>query len=160
MLKFKAVIEIIGINPYVFVPEEILHAIFKQARKDRGHIPIAGTINQKPYKQTLVKYSGHWRLYINTSMLKNSPKRIGEEIELTVGFDRESRAIETPEAFIIALNANVEAEEAFYKLSPSRKFEIIRYLARLKTEKALEYNISRAINFLKGKERFIGREKP
>lgn len=160
MLKFNADIEIIGINPYVFVPEEILLEIFRQAAKNKGHIPVNGTVNEKPYRQTLVKYSGHWRLYINTSMLKNSPKRVGETIEVSIRFDPESREIEAPQAFLKALNANTDASTVFNRLPASRKFEIVRYLARIKTEKVLEYNIARAINFLQGKERFVGRENP
>lgn len=66
---FKAEIKIIGINPYVLVPGPILQKIFKQAGRDKGPIPIKGTINKKPYRQTLVKYSGAWRLYINTTMI-------------------------------------------------------------------------------------------
>jgi hypothetical protein len=160
MYKFKAELDIIGINPFVFVPNDILQEIFKQAGKNIGHIPIKGTINGKPYKQTLVKYLGEWRLYINTSMLKNSPKKIGETIEITVCFDPESREIEPPNDFLKALTDNEEAKIVFDNLPPSRKFEIVRYLARLKTEEILEKNIKRAINFLLGNERFIGRDKP
>jgi hypothetical protein len=85
--RFKAKIEKIGINPFVFVPASILQKIFLDAQKDKGSIPIKGTLNNKAYRQTLVKYKGAWRLYINTMMLENSPKRIGEVIEMTVGFD-------------------------------------------------------------------------
>jgi len=55
---FNAVIEIIGINPYVQIPEIILTEIFIQTGKDKGHIPIKGTVNGLPYLQTLVKYKG------------------------------------------------------------------------------------------------------
>jgi hypothetical protein len=160
MHTFRAEIEIIGINPFVFVPDKILQQIFKQAGKDRGHIPIKGTINGDPYKQTLVKYSGDWRLYINTSMLGNSPKRLGEIIEISVFFDMESREIKPPEDFVKALSKNKKAKTLFDSLPASRKFEIVRYLANLKTEDALKRNIKRAINFLLGKERFIGRDRP
>jgi Bacteriocin-protection, YdeI or OmpD-Associated/Domain of unknown function (DUF1905) len=160
MYKFRADIEIIGVNPFVFVPDDILQQIFKQADKNIGHIPINGTINDEPYKQTLVKYSGEWRLYINTSMLKNSPKRIGETIEITISFDPESRDIKLPNDFVKALTENKEAKSVFDGLSASRKLEIVRYLARLKTEEILEKNIKRAISFLLGKERFVGRDKP
>ncbi len=160
MYKFRAEIEIIGVNPFVYVPNNILLQIFSQAGKDKGHIPIKGTINNKPYKQTLVKYSGEWRLYINTNMLKKSPKRIGEVIDITVNFDAENREIETPEKFSKALDENEEAKTVFNRLSTSRKLEIVRYLANLKTEQTREKNIQRAINFLLGKERFVGRDKP
>jgi hypothetical protein len=160
MDSFSAEIEIIGINPFVFVPDDILHNIFQQAGKDKGSIPINGTINGKPYKQTLVKYSGDWRLYINTTMLKNSPKRIGDMIEITIKFDPESREITPPDCFIKALTESEEAKIVFDGLPASRKLEIVRYLARLKTEEVLEKNITRAINFLLGNERFVGRDKP
>lgn len=55
---------------------------------------------------------------------------------------------------------NLEAKKVFDSLSPSRQNEIVRYLARLKNEAVLEKNINRAINFLLGKERFVGRAKP
>jgi hypothetical protein len=159
-IAFKAKIEIIGVNPFVFVPDKILKSIFEQAGKEKGYIPIKGTINNNPYTQTLVRYSGEWRFYINTAMLKNSPKRIGEIIALTVSFDPESRAIEMPSDFAKALEANQEANLVFEQLTPSRKHEIVRYLARLKTKESLDRNILRAINFLRGEERFVGREKP
>src|SRR3546814_14403829 len=93
MWKFTAKLEIIGINPYVFVPEDILTGIQAQAGKDKGPIPINGTINGKLYRQTLVKYSGAWRLYVNLEMLKNSPKRIGENVTLEIAFDPVDRTI-------------------------------------------------------------------
>ncbi|MBK9718882.1 MAG: DUF1905 domain-containing protein [Saprospiraceae bacterium] len=158
--KFNAKIEIIGVNPFVFVPKDILQQIFIQANKDIGHIPIKGTINNKPYKQSLVRYSREWRLYINTSMLKHSPKHIGETIEITISFDAESRDILPPKKFITALTENEQAKTVYDRLSASKKLEIVRYLARLKTEESLEKNIKRAINFLLGNERFVGRDKP
>ncbi len=160
MDKFTAKIEIIVGNPFVFVPEDILKNVFRQAGKDKGPVPICGVLNGKPYTQTLVKYSGEWRLYVNMTMLKNSPKRIGEEVEITVRYDPEKREIEPPAAFVAALNANPEAKNVFNNLSPSKKLEIVRYLARLKSEDSMNNNIRRAILFLLGKERFVGRDKP
>lgn len=157
-LEFRATIDIIGINPFVFVPELLLEKIFEQAGKNKGRIPVKGTINGQPYRQTLVKYSDAWRLYINTTMLKNSPRYVGRQIEVTIQFDSASREIIPPQEFVKALNKDKKATQVFNSLSPSLKKEIIRYLSALKTEKSLEKNIARALNFLKGKERFVGRE--
>jgi hypothetical protein len=151
-IKFKASINIIGINPFVFVPPKILKALFTQAGRDKGPIPIKGSINGNAYRQTLVRYSNEWRLYINTAMLKNSPKRIGELVEITVSFDSGSRDIEMSVEFTKALNANKEAALVFEQLTAYRKKEIVRYLANLKTKESLERNIVKAINFLMGKE--------
>jgi len=157
MDKFTAVLEIIGINPFVSVPEAVLVHIFKQAGRDKGHIPICGDINDKPYRQTLVRYSGQWRLYVNTTMLKNSPKRIGEKLVISIQFDPESRQIELPERLRERLEANQEAYERYEGLSASTKKEICRYLTNLKTEEALERNVDRALEFLLGRGTFVVR---
>lgn len=160
IFSFKATIDIIGINPFVLVPEKILVAVFKQAGKDRSPIPVKGTINGDPYKQNLVKHLDVWRLYINTTMLKKSPERIGERIEISIAFDPEPRTIKSPVAFTRALKANKEAATIFRQLNQSTQKEIVRYLANLKTKESLGRNIEKAIRFLLGKERFIGRDKP
>jgi hypothetical protein len=160
MHTFEANIAIIGVNPFVFVPNEILNQIFLAAGKDKGFIPVHGQINNNVYTQTLVRFKGEWRLYINTSMLKNSPKRIGEKIELSIAYDPKARTITMPAKFKNALSNNLEAKTVFNSLSPSRQNEIVRYLARLKHDEVLDKNIKRAINFLLGKERFVGRAKP
>jgi hypothetical protein len=157
MKKFSAHIEIIGINPFVFVPEKILAALFKQAGKDKGPIRVKGTVNGDGYRQSLVRYKGHWRLYINTTMLKDSPKRIGEKIVLTIEFDPEERVVEMPPKLAAALKANKKAERAFEGLTASRRKEIVRYIANLKTEESVERNVERVISHLAGRERFAGR---
>ena len=160
MNTFKAEIKIIGINPFVFVPKEILATVFKQAGKDKGFIPICGKVNGKPYQQTLVRYTGEWRLYINTIMLKDSPKRIGETIEVSISFDSKDRTIKPHPQLVKALKENSSASKAFDLLSPSRQKEIVRYIASLKTEESVARNIARAIGFLNGENSFGGRDKP
>ena len=159
-MKFKAELEIIGVNPFVFVPEKILNEIFIQAGTSRGFIPIAGKVNGDEYIQTLVKYAGNWRLYINTAMLKNSPKRIGESIDVEVEYDPIDRTIKPHPEFIRHLNSNKPAKAKFDSLPPSRQKEIVRYISSLKTKESVERNCKRAIEFLLGKGKFVGREKP
>lgn len=72
----------------------------------------------------------------------------------------ENREIEAPENFVKALNENPEAKAVFEQMSASKQLEIVRYLFRLKSEEVRNKNIERAINFLLGKERFVGRDKP
>lgn len=158
--KFSAIIDIIGINPFVFVPEKILRQILKKAGKDKGHIPVKGTVNGTPFIQTLVKYSGHWRLYINTIMLKDSPKKIGETVILTIDYDPVERTVPVHPKLLAAITKNKTAKTVFENLPPSRQKEIARYINSLKTEESMDRNIARAVAFLLGKERFAGRDTP
>ena len=155
--RFNAKIKIIGINPYVSVPRKILLLIFKVAGKAKGHIPVCGTVNDKPFTQTLVRYSGQWRFYINTKMLPNSPNRIGEEIEITISLDSRDRTIAPHPGLTSALEKSKKAKKAFENLSPSRQKEIVRYIAHLKTEESITRNIQKVIDFLHEKGKFVGR---
>ena len=47
MQRFNAQIQIIGINPYVLLPDEVLDGIFTQAKKDKGPMPVKGFVNLK-----------------------------------------------------------------------------------------------------------------
>lgn len=156
---FDAAIAIIGINPYIEVPQAVLTKIFEQAGKNKGYIPVTGTINDITYQQTLVKYSGLWRLYINTNMLKNSPKRIGETIQATIQYDPSDRTITVHPKLMQALTNNPKAHAVFDGLSPSMQKEIVRYIANLRTEESIYRNIDKAIDFLLGKGSFIGRKQ-
>lgn len=159
-ITFKAKLDIIGINPFVSLPKRALAAVFKQAGKDRSPIPVRGTVNGHPYRQSLVRHLDVWRLYINTSMLKKSPERIGERLEISIEFDPGLRTIDIPPGFTKALKENKTAAKVYAQLNNSTRNEIIKYLANLKTQESLDRNIGKAINFLLGKERFIGRSLP
>lgn len=154
---FRATLEIIGVNPYVFVPEAILAGILAEAGRSRGPIPVHGTVDGAPFRQTLVRFQGPWRLYVNTGMVRDSPRRVGDTFTFTLAYDPEPRGFEPPEAFRRALAAAPEAARAFAALPPSRQTEIVRYLARLRSEEALARNVERAVAFLEGRGRFVGR---
>ncbi|MGZ3864846.1 MAG: DUF1905 domain-containing protein [Bacteroidia bacterium] len=160
MQSFTAKIFIIGVNPYVFIPEKVLAAIFKEAKKDKGPIPVHGTLDGHKFIQTLVKYSGHWRLYLNMPMRKAVGKDVGDIIKVKIAFDPRERKIEMHPTLKQALQNNKAAHAVFKKQSPSRQKEIVRYISFLKNEEAVVRNVARAIKFLEGKERFVGRDKP
>lgn len=155
---FKAEIKIIGINPFVFVPEETLAYIFKQAGKTKGQLPIVMKIDGYEFKQTLVKYAGDWRLYLNTPMRKAAGKDLGDIATFEIEFDTEERTLSLNHKLEQALAENKKAKAVFDNLAPYLQKEIIRYIANLKTEESVEKNVKKAIGFLLGKERFIGRD--
>jgi len=154
---FSAEIKIIGINPFVYLPDNILNSLFVQAKKEKGPIPVKGTINGNEYKQTLVKYRGEWRLYINTTMLKNSPKHVGENIAVTIEFDSSDRTIPIHPKLAVALENDEIAKNVFVHLTTSLQKEINLYISSLKSEKSTDKNVDLAIGFLKGQNKFIGR---
>src|ERR1700730_16301803 len=119
-MTFSAKIFIIGVNPYVLLPPAVLAELFKQAGKDKGPIAIHGTLNGHKYIQTLVKYSGKWRLYLNTPMRKAAKIDVGDIAKVTIKFDPRERTIAMHPKLQLAFSKNKKAKGVFDKLSPSR----------------------------------------
>ena len=159
MKSFSAKINIIGVNPYVLLPASVLKYIFKKAGKDKGAIPVQLKIGDKDCIQNLVRYSGKWRLYLNTPMRIAANKDVGDKIEIEIDFDPKPRTIPMHPRLKKAFKENKEVKKAFDKLSPSRQKEILKYINSLKSEESVDKNIQKAIAHLTGGKPFIGREK-
>jgi hypothetical protein len=157
MKLFSAKILKIGVNPYVLLPASVLNELFRKSGKTKGPIPLHGTLNGNKFKQTLVKYSHKWRLYLNTPMRKAAGIDTGDIAIVKIGFDPRPRIIPPHPKLTEALERNKKAKAVFEQLSPSRQKEIIRYISFLKTEESLIRNIKKVIQHLQGKEQFAGR---
>ncbi|NIF04883.1 DUF1905 domain-containing protein [Chryseobacterium sp. Tr-659] len=155
--SFTAALEIIGINPFVFIPEEVLEKIFRDSGRNKSPVPVKGTVNGKEFTQNLMKYLGEWRLYINLTMLKNSPKRIGETIEVVLEYDDADRSISIHPQLEKAIRESSLASANFESLIPSRRHELIRYINNLKTEASIQRNIEKIIRHLHGEIDFFGK---
>jgi len=158
MNSFSAKIQIIGVNPYVLLPAKVLNDLFKQAGKEKGPIQVKGKLNENKFTQTLVKFSGKWRLYLNTPMRKAAAIDVGDIAKVEIEFDPKPRIIPMHSKLGEAFNKNKKAKAAFKKLAPYRQKEIIRYISSMKTEESVERNIKKSIDHLLGKARFVGRD--
>lgn len=152
MHTFKATIEVINGNPYVHVPQRVLQTIFAEAKKEKSPIPVHGTINGKRYIQTLVRYAGDWRLYINGIMFKAASVGVGDTVHMTVDFDPKPRVFPMPKELRAVLNKHPKAQAAYNALPPYRKKEICRYLGFMKTQKTLDKNVQIILAHLLGKK--------
>lgn len=157
MKSFSAKILKIGVNPYVLPPPAVLHELFRQAGKSKGPIPIRGTLNGHKCSQTLVKFSGKWRLYLNTPMRKAAGIDVGDPAHFKIEFDPRSRTLPVHPAIAAAFSKNKKAKTIFEQLPPYRRKEIIRYIGFLKSEESRKRNIEKMLRHLLAKERFVGR---
>jgi uncharacterized protein YdeI (YjbR/CyaY-like superfamily) len=159
MNSFSSKIQIIGINPYVLLPTAVLKYLFQKAGKDKGAIPIKMKIGKYDFIQNLVKYSGKWRLYLNTPMRNAAGKNVGDIIDIQIDFDAKPRIIPMHPKLKKAFKENPSAKKAFKKLSPSLQKEILRYINFLRSEESVDKNVQKAITHLTSNKPFIGREK-
>lgn len=101
--RFTAIIELLGINPYVLVPPAQLRVLFEAAGRDKGPLPIQAEFDGQAFPQHLVRYRGAWRLYLNTPMRKAIGKDVGDRVQVRVTHDPVPRAEPMPAEFAHAL---------------------------------------------------------
>ena len=152
MSSFSSRIRIININPYVTPPLAVLRTIWKQAGKETGPIQVKGKLNGFPFLQNLLRYEGAWRLYLNTPMRKSSGLGVGDVAHVEIEYDPKPRIVPMIPSFKKALSKSHKAAQAFDKLTPSRRKEILRYLANLKTDESRKRNIDIVIRYLSGQK--------
>ena len=145
MTAFSSKIYKLGINPVLDPTEKVVEAIFGQAGRSKGPIPVFGTLNGAEFVQTLVKYKGKWRLYVNGEMLKASGLSVGDIAHVDLEYDPRERKVPVPPRFRTALDSDPNVAVAFEKLTPGRQKEILRYLGSLRSDSALERNIGRVL---------------
>ncbi|MGB7212395.1 MAG: YdeI/OmpD-associated family protein [Gemmatimonadales bacterium] len=162
-ISFKAVIEILGVNPYVQVSAARARRIRPGWRKP---LPVLVRINghpkAKPWRINLMPQgTGAFYLYLHGEVRRASGTKVGDRVAVEVSFDAAYRGgpmHPMPLWFRTPLARNLKAAKAWKALSPSRQKEILRYLMALKSDEARHRNVARAIHVLSGaKERFMAR---
>lgn len=150
MQKFTAKIQIIDVNPYVELPDEILKTIQTVADKKTSPIPVRGTIEDHPFTQTLVKFRGLWRLYLNTPMRKHAKKETGDTARFALEYDPHPPVVPMIPELQRLLQDNPKAKEAFAALPAYRQKELKRYLATIKNPDTLLRNVEKVRRYLLG----------
>lgn len=161
ILRFKALIKIHGINPYVLVNAKRVAELKPGWRKP---MPVLVQVNGKPDEAWPINMmpvgDGSFRLYLHGEVRKASRTKLGDRVEVEVQFNAKYKGGPQPMPawFGDALAKNAVAKKNWEALIPSRRKEILRYLSALKSAEARERNLARAVEVLSGTpERFMAR---
>jgi len=162
-LRFRARIEINGINPYVPVRATQAARLKVGWRKP---MPVRITVNGEPAAapwriNMMPAGDGSFFLYLHEQVREASDTKVGDVVSVTIEFDEDYRggpADPVPRWFSAELRRNAAAQKGWKALPPSRQKEIVRYLVRLKSPEAQQRNVQKALHVLAGgKARFMAR---
>jgi len=159
---FKAVVEIRGINPFVSVSASQARRLKPGWRKP---LPVLVRIDSQPedaWRTNLMPAGdGGFYLYLNGPMRGESGVSVGSVVNVELAFDASYRSgpqHPMPSGFSQALNENDKARKNWAALTPSRKKEVLRYFAQIKSPEARARNVSKALHVLSGQPgRFMAR---
>lgn len=109
----------------------------------RGYVPVIGTADGVELTATLVPIGGgRHRLFLNSAVRTAIGKGAGDSVEIRVRLDRSDRMPETPVDLQEAL-AKDGASEAWEALAPSRRRELLVWLADAKRDQTRAARIGR-----------------
>ncbi len=163
VLRFTSLIKIRDvINPYILVTATQARTIKPGWRKP---LPVLVRINGKPAVPWRINMmpagDGSFYLYLHGDVRRASGTKVGDRVRVEVGFDtryRNGPQHPVPSWFKAALRKNSKAMKNWEALIPSRRKEILRYFAQLKSTEARERNLERALHVLSGRKgRFMAR---
>ena len=162
VLRLTSIIKIREGNPYILVGPAQAKTLKPGWRKP---LPVLVRINGKPAEPWRINMmpvgDGSFYLYLHGDVRKASGTKVGDRVRVEVGFDaryRNGPQHPVPSWFKAALRKNSQAAKNWDALIPSRKKEILRYFARLKSPEARERNLERALHVLSGRKgRFMAR---
>ena len=180
-LSFTAEVKLVGINPYVDVPEHMVNTLGggaiapvlvkvseidgminkgqappKKGRLSRDAANLEAIGQLAPggwFRSTLVPLrSEPIRLYLYTWMRESGQVEGGDGVRVTLKPDSASRELSMPAALRTGLNSNAKAKAAWEALAPSHQCEILTYLNFLKKPASLERNVHKVITELTEEE--------
>jgi hypothetical protein len=161
-LRFRSVIKINNINPYVLVTAKQAARLKNNWRKP---LPVRIRVNGQPNTPWRINLmpigDGSFYLYLHGDVRKASRTKVGDAVAVEVQFDdayKNGPMHAMLPSFKAALADDPCARRSWDALIPSRQKELLRYFASLKSPEAQARNLKRAIHVLSGGHaRFMGR---
>ena len=162
-LTFSAEIQIVGVNPYVLVNDEQAQALRSGWRRPMPVLVKLNDTPDTPWRTNMMPTgTGEFYLYLHGGMRKAAGVKVNDVVRVSVRFDdtyRNGPLHDSPEWFQEALQESPAALENWNKLAPSRKKEVLRYFAALRSDQAKKRNLLQALRVLEGEnDRFMGRD--
>ena len=149
--KFNAVInskENID-GAYVKFPYDV-----KECFGKNGIIKVLATFNGYKYRGILANMGTDCHIIGITKAIRGEiGKGPGDEIEVTVKEDNESRLEEIPSILQEAFNNNIEAKNFFNTLTDSQKNKFIKFITSAKKEETKKSRLEKVIEMLNNKEK-------
>jgi hypothetical protein len=144
-MKFQAIILLSGKSATgIRVPEEIVTALGPSKKP-----PVKITINDYSYRSTVASMGGHFMIPVSAEIRKGAGVAAGDEVEVAIELDTESREVAVPADFQDALEHEAAAKKFFEGLSYSNKRRFVLSIEDAKTAETRQRRIDKSIAMLK-----------
>ena len=128
---------------YVHIPFDV-EQVFGKKR-----VKVNAWINGEVYRGTLVRMGEPFHILVVLKGIRQKiGKTFGDEVEITLEEDNETRVVDAPPDLEQALRQHPQAEAIFHKLSYTHQKEYVRWIEDSKRETTRQGRIQKTIEML------------
>lgn len=145
---FQGTIYKIWMLRYVDVPAEVGRALEHESSRQK-HIPVVAVVNGRSARTTLMPAgAGRYRVQLNSELRKAAQADTGDLVGIGLRVDRKSRALPVPPELREALQTRRQAREAFEKLGPGTRRQLLLFLDKAKSPEVRQRRLARLLDVL------------
>jgi hypothetical protein len=120
----------------------------------RGRIPVAGTMNGRPFRGMLMPWGdGTHFITVDRALREAAGVKAGDRVLVECWMDAEPRSVELPAELAEALAADPEAEAAWEALAPSHRKEFARWISEAKRPETRSIRVVKTAAMLRSGEK-------
>jgi hypothetical protein len=120
----------------------------------RAQIPVKGTINNIPYRGSLLPHGdGRHYMVVNKDLRASCGASNGDQVEVTMQLDEDERIIIIPDDLEDALSEDVQIKKSFSELAYSHQKEYIDWILSAKKAETRSARIEKAVQMIAERKR-------
>jgi hypothetical protein len=108
-------------------------------------VPVRGTINGHPFRNTIFSMGGCYMMPVNREMREGAKARAGDTVTFIMERDEEPRVVTPPAELARALRANKAAKATWDKLSYTHQKEWARAVEEAKRPETRTRRVEKAV---------------
>jgi uncharacterized protein DUF1905/bacteriocin resistance YdeI/OmpD-like protein len=122
----------------------------------RGRVPIRGTINNFPFRSSLMPMGGCHRMPVRKSLRDGAGVNPGDVVSVVLQRDEAERTVEVPVSLKKELAKSKTAQANWDKLAFTAKKEIALSITGAKQEETRARRLAKALDILKSGKKWTG----
>ena len=122
----------------------------------RARVPVRGTINDFPFRSSLMPMGGCHMMVVNREMREGAGVKGGDTVEVVMERDEAKRTVTVPPVLKKMLSKSKSAQARWKKLSYTYQKEMVRFVTGAKQQETRTCRLTKVMDILKSGKKWMG----
>lgn len=119
----------------------------------KGRVPVRGTINGAPFRNSLCHMRGEWFMVVNKELREAAGVKAGDTVTIQLDVDIEKRVMEVPPWLRKVIAADAKAQGFWEKLAYTHQKEYVNWITEAKQESTRDRRVAQMMEALRARRR-------